>query len=132
MALKELQPRELRSSGILNPPEQKIAQELFDCTFSNGGRLIKKGLEGLSTVAYAGGTRKQAMALVMEKDSGIERFVLSIKKGRRGWQDDGFFRTGTFLLGNSGIKSTIYHPSPEKRDGILKQFHNILIKPQAK
>jgi hypothetical protein len=117
-----------RESGMLNPKDQIVAQELFD-------RINNSGRDRFSTISKSDFSVISANILNKGRHNSLMEIhkgglTLKIRKGKRFWQDDGSRGFADISLETSRVKLDLWHPSANIRDNVLRQVHDIFVKPQ--
>lgn len=124
--------REPRSTPILNPSGQQIADELFNRAVESAhGQMVLLGGSESAVVTVKKRGRKGSMEVFVENHQ-IGQVELRVRRGRRGWHDDGAKgKAGSFFEG-SKVEPEEFHPTAEVRDRVLQRVHDIfLATPQA-
>jgi len=121
--------REPRASGILNPQDQRIAQELFDHACTNGG-TVRDGSEGLTIVTVTD-RRLRKSSMELHKDGRyVGQITLRLRKGRRFWHDDGAKGFDGVFMEGSKVEPDLFRPTVETRDKVLRIVHDVFVRPQ--
>src|SRR3990167_10896637 len=105
--------REPRSSGILNPDDQQIAQELFDHALNNDKEIVlRKGDELTMVTVTRYGARRKSMELYRDSHD-VGQVTLKLRRGRRFWHDDGAEGLGGFIGDLSKVEPEPFRPNAE-------------------
>ncbi len=120
---------EPRASGILKPEDQIIAQELFDHARINSGN-VRDTSEGLTIVTVTN-TRLRRSSMELYKDGkDVGQVTLRLRRGRSSWHDDGAEGFSGVFMEGSKVEPDQFHPTTEMRDRILRQVHNVFVRPK--
>lgn len=118
---------DLRRSGILNPNDQQIAQELFDHTLNNGRRVeIREGEEVTITTVTCHRVHGSSMELYRDTHD-IGQMTVRFRRGREFWHDDGAEGHVGVFDDLSKVGPDLIHPDAEMRDRILREIHDIFV-----
>ncbi len=108
---------EREGSGILGDQEQQIAQQLYDLAASQSGTVREHGGKVTVVTVISRKKRSQSMEIFTSSNGSIET---RLRRGRKGWQDDGARgQSGVFGEGSMMV-SEEFHPTLEQRRRTLR------------
>lgn len=121
--------REPRSTPILSPSDQQIADKLFNRAVESAhGQMVLLGGSESAVVTVKKRGRKGSMEVFVENHQ-VGQVELKIRRGKKGWHDDGAKgKAGSFFEG-SKVEPEEFHPNSEMRDRVLREVHDIFIAP---
>ena len=121
--------REPRQVPVLNPSDQQTANELFDRAVENAhGQMVLLGGSDSAVVTVLKKGKRGSMEILRVSPEGGE-VTLRLRKGRKGWQDDGAEGIAGSFFEGSKVEPEEFHPNARTRDRVLREVHDIFIAP---
>lgn len=128
MTKAECQPR---SSGMLSPKDQIVAQELFNSIQNEVlGIAVNTSPNECWMINIQGAGKKGSRMEIDTESSGEGQITVKFRKGKKYWHDDGSEGFAGFFGDASKVEPESFHPSVATRDSVLRQAHDIFVKPQ--